>query len=404
MLDVVVFLDAEWDEDSKKNRQHFLIMELSRQLSGRSKVLGVERPICPWTAIFCKHKKFIQWLGGKRGLRRVRESFYIYTPFILVHNLMAAHIPGMTSLNRYLLRILLRRVLKQAGFHLDRLLVWIHHPYQLEDLGLLGEKLLVYDCYDDYFSHLPPRWLVDLRKREAAILSRSDIVFVVSEWLLELKKANAKEIHLIPNGVEVDLFAQVMSNKTEIPTEMAVLSHPVVGFIGRIGAWLNFELLVRLVGAHPDRSFVFVGPHDGDGKLAGCPDYLIFRKSPNVHFIGPKPHEILPRYLKVFDVCIIPYLLEGQVPASSSLKLYEYLASGRPIVSVDIPSVACLRPFVYIAKNTDDFDQAIDFALAEENNEELRQQRLIAARNNSWENRAHDALAVIEKSLKERRV
>jgi len=111
--DFIIFLDADWEAESQKNRQHFLIAELARQLEGRSKVLAVERPICPWTNPFRKQEKFVQRLRGERGLRQAGANLYLYTPFVFIHNIIAACIPGMTGLNRCLLSALLRRVLKQ---------------------------------------------------------------------------------------------------------------------------------------------------------------------------------------------------------------------------------------------------------------------------------------------------
>ena len=115
-FDIVVFLDADWAIRAQRNRQHFLIAELVRQLEGRSKVLGIERPVCPWTNPFRKREKFVQWLRGERGLRQAGANLYLYTPFVFIHNVIAACIPGMTALNRCLLRALLKRVLKHMEF------------------------------------------------------------------------------------------------------------------------------------------------------------------------------------------------------------------------------------------------------------------------------------------------
>lgn len=396
--DFVVFLDADWEATTQKNRQHFLIAELARELEGHSKVLAVERPICPWTNPFRKREEFIQWLEGRRGLRQVGPNFYVCTPFVFVHNLIAANVPGMTRLNCYLLRGLLRRALRKLDFRADNLVAWIHHPYQLEDVGLMGEKLLVYDCYDDYFSQARGWRLGDLRRREAAISGRADLVLAASEPLLEAIQGRAQQVHLVPNAVDVDLFAQATNPETEVPAEIAALPHPVIGFVGRVAAWLDFELLAWLAAAHSEWSFSFVGMHDGERKLSGRPGYRLFRQALNVHLFGPRPHASLPGYLKAFDVCIIPYLPEGQVPSSSPLKLYEYLGAGKPIVSVDIPQVARLQPPVRIAGDAAEFEQAILVSLSEDS-DGPRQRMLAAARENSWQRRAEQVLQIIDRAL-----
>ena len=101
-FDIVIFLDVDWEVKTQKNRQHFLIRELARQLEGYSKILGVERPICPFTSPFRDTIKFFQWLHF-RHLRKVGSNLYIYTPFVFIHNIIADKIPIMTVFNRYLL-------------------------------------------------------------------------------------------------------------------------------------------------------------------------------------------------------------------------------------------------------------------------------------------------------------
>jgi glycosyltransferase involved in cell wall biosynthesis len=217
--------------------------------------------------------------------------------------------------------------------------------------------------------------------------------------LLSIIDGRAKKVELVPNGANVGFFASAMCADTVIPAEIAPLPRPIIGFVGKIAGWLDFKLLASLAKTHPDWSFVFVGMCDRERKLSACPGYSFLKEAHNVHFLGPKPHNSLPGYLKAFDVCIIPYLLEGQVLASSSLKLYEYLACGKPIVSVDISHVAQFEPLVYIGKNIERFNQAFLRSLAEDS-EELHRRRLRAAMENSWEERVAKIIRIIEMQLK----
>lgn len=393
--DFVVFLDVDWEAKSRKNRQHFLIAELASQLEAHSKILGVERPICPWTNPFSKRKRFIHWLRGKRRLRQAAPNFYVYTPFIFVHNLIASRIPGLTALNRCLLRALLKHVLRQVGLRTDNLIVWIHHPYQLEDIGLVGEKGLVYDIYDDYLaseSSLARRQ--DLKKRERTILSKADWVFVVSKELLKAMHGLTRQLHLVPNGVNINLFSRAMCPETEIPAEISALPHPIIGLVGKVTPRLDFELLAKLVTRHPEWTFVLVGPEEDSARLRSQPSYEKFRDASNVHLLGPKPYESLPGYLKGYDVCIIPYTMNQFNLGSSPLKVYEYLASGKPIVSTDLPAVRPFDGLVCIAQDADEFERHIAAALMERG-EELRQKRLATAQENSWERRAKQIITLI---------
>lgn len=399
--DIVIFLDVDWAARAEKNRQHFLIAELARQLEGRSKVLGVERPICPWTNPFRKRAKFVQWLRGERSLRRAGPNLYIYTPFVFAHNLIAARIPGTTALNRGLLKLLLGRVLKQIEFRADNLIAWVHHPYQAEDVGLVGEKRLIYDCYDDYIVSEPnPVRRRDLKVREWAILRQADWVFVVSEELLKLKRKTNKNVHLIPNGVEFEHFAQAAREEDggSIPWN----DRPTLGFTGKITLRLDFRLLAQLATAHPNWNLVMVGPQEHDAELVYNPDYRDFMALPNVHMTGSKEYRELPASMRSFDVCILPYTTDDPFNMHCSpLKLYEYLATGKPIVSTDLPAVRPFDSLVRIAQDAEEFERQVAAAL-EERDEELRQRRLAVARENSWEKRAVEVLKIIGSTLEEK--
>lgn len=398
--DFVVFLNAEWETKTARNRQHFLIAELARQLEGKSKILAVERPVCPWTTPVCNWDKFYHWLLCQKGLRHAGPNLYIYTPFVFIHNLIAA-LTGMTIFNRRLLKSLLTGILKKLDFRMENLVAWIHDPFQSEDIGLVGEKFLVYDCFDDHLSQDRGLWPANLEGREKAILFQANLVLTVSEKLLNLLQGQANRVCLLPNGVDYGLFARAVSPEMIIPPELVVFPSPIIGFVGKISPLLDFELLAWLAAGHPEWNFVFIGDKSSEKNLSGKTGYSLFKRSSNVHLIGPKNHTNLPSYIKAFDVCLIPYLLEGQIPFSSPLKLYEYLASGQPIVSVNIPQVAEFEPLVYVARTKSEFELCLNRALTEGRNNELYEQRLKEAQRNSWEKRAIKAIVYLDELISE---
>jgi len=398
LYDFVVFLDTDWEVTDQKNRQHFLIAEMARQLEGQSKILGVERPICPLTGPFRMREKFIQRLQGKRGLRRAGVNLHIYTPFVLVHNLIAAKVPGVTLLNRRLLRMLLKQVLKKLDFRADNLISWIHHPYQLEDIGLLNEQFLVYDCYDDYTTSEQNATLRrDLERRERTILERANCVLVASAELLNARRKTGN-VHLVPNGVEFEHFARIR----EMESTTSIRSSPILGFTGKISPRLDFRLLTRLAVKHPNWTLMMIGPMENNRQLGRNPDYRVFAAAPNVLFLGSKPYGALPIYMRPFDICLLPYTANDPVNVSCSpLKLYEYLSTGMPIVSTDLPAVRPFNGLVRIARDATDFEQYVAESL-QETDESLPQRRLAAARENSWERRVKQILQIVDSTLKER--
>lgn len=393
--DFVVYLDVDWQSQYVRNRQHFLIREIARQIEGRGQVLALERPVCLMTGPFRQRAKFVEWLSGRRGLRKEGNNLFLYTPFVWLHNVLATAVPGLTRANRQLLRWQVNRLLDRLAFRRRKLVAWVHHPYQLEDMGLVRERVLIYDCYDDYFSQALDYRLADLQRREAAILKRADLVFVASERLLRPMQDRAQHVHLVSNGVDVDFFSLATQPETKVPGEIAILPRPVIGFVGKLTPRLDFQLLFRLAALHPEWSMVFIGAEEDGRRSRSQPGYEDFRNAPNVYLLGPKSYETLPGYLKGYDVCLIPYVLDEFNLSSSPLKLYEYLASGKPVVSVDIPQVARLRPLVRIARNVAEFERAILASLAE-GNDKFLERRLEMAREGAWGRRAKQVLALVK--------
>lgn len=394
--DFVIFLDAEWEATTQRNRQHFLISELARQLEGCSKILGVERPVCTLTSFFRNRDKFFQWLRFRR-LRKVGSNLYIYTPFVFIHNIIAAKIPIMTMLNRYLLRMLLNRVMKHLEFNTNNLFAWVHHPYQLEDLDLVGEKLLIYDCYDDYItSGNSLKRRINLKEREQEILKRADCIIVASEVLLKEKSKINDNVYLIPNAVEYEHFFKGAQEIDELSMKN---DGPVLGFTGKITPRLDFRLLYRLVNNNLDWNFVLIGPRENESNLKKDPAYRTFVTAPNVNMLGPKPYQELPLHMRSFDVCLIPYDIDNPFNIHCSpLKLYEYLATGKPVVSTNLPIVKDFKGIVRISKDREDFERQIVKAV-QEKDKELYHQRLKVAKENSWQMRAEKILKVIYLNL-----
>ena len=398
--DFVVFLDADWGTTSRKNRQHFLVAALAHRLEGKCNFLAVERPVCPVTDPFRKRTRFLDWLRRRRGLRREGANLFVCTPFVWLHNVLAARVPGLTRANRWILGLQIGQLTRRLGLRRGGLVAWIHHPYQMEDMGLAREQFLIYDCYDNYFSAARGRRLADLRRREAAILGRAHLVLVTSEQLQQAMASRARRAHLLPNGVDVELFAQAMRSSTQVPADLCGLPRPVVGFVGRITPRVDFALLAGIASRHPDWTFVMLGPEDSDGPLAGEAGYLDLRSAANVHFLGPRPYEQLPAYLKGFDVCTIPYVLTEFNLGSCPLKLFEYMAAGKPIVSVDIPQVAHFEPLVRVAKTAAQFDGAIADSL-DADPESVRRKSLALVGRNSWQRRARSVTDAIQGALQE---
>ena len=149
------------------------------------------------------------------------------------------------------------------------------------------------------------------------------------------------------------------------------------------------DLLVAMAKARPQWSWVYVGPHQTDVTALAA--------LPNVHLLGPRPHDQLARYIHQFDVCTIPYARSVYTDTVVPTKLNEYLAMGKPVVSTDLPALgdtpAVLRAIWTTPATEQPFLAAIEAALASPTDATAVSRRRALAEASSWDSRLAEMLA-----------
>ncbi len=292
-------------------------------------------------------------------------------------------------------RYLLRRTLRQLG--MDKPIMWIFQYHLGEMIGQLDEQLVIYHAVDEYSAYSDmntPERQQRVRQMELDVIQRVDLVFVTSPALLASKSKLHPRVVLAPNGVDYELFANTRYNG-ERPPDMAHLSTPIIGYVGAINEKLDLNLLIYSARRHPDWSFVLVGPVLVTSQR---PQLQTLQTLPNVHFLGQRPYQDLPRYMRACDVCTIPYQRNEWTRNISSLKLYEYLANGAPIIATDFPAAREFADLIHITTDKTSFDAALVQAL-QEASPAHRQQLRAEARQHTWEQRIADMSAAIERQL-----
>ena len=167
-----------------------------------------------------------------------------------------------------------------------------------------------------------------------------------------------------------------------MPAELADIEGPVLGFIGALQECIDYPLLRALAQARPDCTLVFIGREHPDADIAQIRDL------PNVRLLGLKPQKELPAYLARFDACLNPFRAGDLARDVSPLKFYEYLATGKPVVSTPEPvQVLDYADAVYIGDGKEAFLAAVDAALTADTPEK-RERRIAYAKACSWDARA----------------
>jgi len=277
-------------------------------------------------------------------------------------------------------------------------ILYLWHPQFEPMVGRFGESLVVFHCYDDYagMPGLTPGQQARITRAQERLARRADLVFAAGESMRTL--IPREDVHVIPNGVDYELFATAHERDTPPPPEMASMPHPIVAHIGRLNVKIDFELLGEIARRRRDWSVVLIGPFAKyiAPELQARLD--AFLAHPNAYHIPGKPVVELPRYLRHVDVTLMAYRPIGWVHHISPIKLFEYTATGKPIVATDIEELRRYPEYATLAHTPDEWIAAIEHWLANDS-EELARKRMAFAKANSWDVRCRRILELIESKL-----
>jgi glycosyltransferase involved in cell wall biosynthesis len=285
--------------------------------------------------------------------------------------------------------------LRRAG--IDDAILWVYHPGYGEFVDLIPHKLLIYDCVDNYPSFPEFREHSDwLAKREEALCRQADLVTCTAPALLEQKKGfNPGNTFLVHNVGDAEHFARASDDATEVAVELQDIRRPIIGFVGAVSDYkLNIDWLVALAEARPDVDVVVIGPI---GNADASTDVRRLIKAPNIQLLGHRAYADLPRYLKAFDVAVIPYRINEHTESVFPIKFFEFLATGRPVVISNLPALEQFYDTVHVATTSDEFVQLCGHALQAEDDQVER--RVALAHANSWPARIGRIMELVEERL-----
>jgi len=312
-----------------------------------------------------------------------------------------APISGRPPLSEWTARLqvrALRQAMRRLGFATP--LLWLYRPDDRDLVGRLDERLVIYHVVDEYSAYeegyedqVAPGKRRALQERERKLLAQADLVFAVSRPLWEAKRQFNPHTYLVPNGVNFRAFNSAVG--TPPPPDLAALPRPRIGYAGNINEKVDLLLLRRLAESRPDWSLVLIGPV----SLRFDRHLLDRLRLPNVHFLGQKDVGDLPRYVAGLDVCLMPYKRNEWTRHISPLKLYEYLACGKPIVSTGIPAAREFKALLYLAEEPEAFLSLVEQALAEAD-PALPEAREQEASRHTWQQRVEQMSSLVEEALR----
>jgi glycosyltransferase involved in cell wall biosynthesis len=340
--------------------------------------------------------RFGQWVRTFRsfGLRAFSENVYVCSPMVLPP--FGPH--WRRQFNRYLFLPMIRRAALRLGMR--DVLIWTYLPTDtaVELIRQLrsSRSLVIYHCAAD-FSQLTP-YVKQLRESERSLLEQSDLVFTICSELTQRCAAVSAHAHTFPYGVDLAAFPLKENAFGDSGVFLQRFPRPIIGYVGGVHRHVDFGLLAAMIRARPDWSWVFVGPYDATSHdLAALP---------NAHLLGQQAHEHLAHHIRNFDVCIVPYVKSAYTRTVVPVKINEYLAMGKPIVSTEIPPVVEFNERHHILITSDNkpepFLNALEAALRLPTDSALMGRRREIAALGDWQASLEAMSALIEEKLRQK--
>lgn len=272
------------------------------------------------------------------------------------------------------------RSVYSTSFHID--------PRSLER-NVHPDRLLVYE-YIDHIDAMISGSDRNVRRiralKDFAFGGGADLV-IASSRKLEAEAVQAvgrDKVLYIPNGVDVDHYRSANEETSPLCKELAEFQEKypqLVGYFGAIAPWLWYDVLGDLARKRPDLGFVYIGP-DFHYSVRKLPD------TENTLTLGAVDYKILPAYAQHFDVCFIPFAPGEIAHTTSPLKLFEYFALEKPVVTTSFMDECVAFPEVFHGDSVQSLSQAIDQAMAVKENPSYRSRLAMLANENSWKERA----------------
>jgi glycosyltransferase involved in cell wall biosynthesis len=389
---IICLSPQEWRAALPTNRQQVMLRAAQRG----HQVLFVETG-----HFFGRHVWALFRRRGRRSLaRRLFSTEEVIPGVLLRKSINVLPWDSKYRLVKAINSVVTARFLRRLATNLSKpVVLWIYDPGAAGMAGSCGEAFAVYDCVDDYAEHA-----TSARKREMVLacdrmaVLRSQLVFTTSTAMYKRQRRLNSATHLVANAGDYEHFVGAADRAIAAP-EVSGLPRCVLGFAGNfLVSKVDFDLLEDVAHALPHWTLLLIGP--AGPETASALKHLA--ELPSVHWLGQKPYSELPRYVAAFDVGLIPYVSNAYTRSCFPLKLYEYLAAGKPVVASGLPELAGMEPDVTLADGPASFIRAVQDAAGRNTEADKLRRSQLAARN-SWEKKTERLLGLVQGKLDARR-
>jgi glycosyltransferase involved in cell wall biosynthesis len=395
--DIVVVGIQPWDIEIGSNCKNIAI-----EMAKNNRVLYVNSPLDRISAFKGrKSPKVIKRLnvikGKDEGIRQITDNLYEFYPATVFEPVNRISIKGIFE---FFNKINAKRFAEQINKAIKKL--GIKNYILFNDSSMfLGKHFDQYLDYDTYIYYIRdnlvnspfPYWNTHGKRVEPQTIKKADVVVTNSIYYADYARQYNPQSYMVGQGCDTSLFDD-KKRHIDVAPELKEIPQPIIGYVGSIAhIRLDVNLLIHIAKVEKEWQLVLVGPEDDVFKASEL------HQLENVHFLGSKPENRLPEFIKGFDICINPQILNITTIGNYPRKIDEYLAMGKPVLATKTKAMEYFAEHTYLAEDKTGYVELIAKAL-KENNPELEDKRREYALSHSWENNVKEIWKAVEKAKK----
>ena len=351
-----------------KQRPHFLAKNLSEFYD----VTVFERTY--YNSFFKKNKQLVKNIKIETESFRINE--YRTWSFEKIPWLKMLRLDDI--INKFLIKYIYRSIIEEYD------IVWFGSPFLYHLFGdyLSASQTIIYDCMDDHlaFPSIKKNYVLKniINNAEKKLIRNADLVIFSSDYLRnQVHKRHGISIKSIVINNAIEMPNNAGLKKSLVADKIKSLSYPIV-YIGTIAEWFDYEMMINLLNSQKDLNLILVGPLSSS-KV----------NHPQIHYLGPVVHSEIFNIMKVAYALIMPFKINELILSVNPVKLYEYIYSGKPVISVRYNETEKFEDFVYLYNDFEELDKILKIIKDKSNDEVYMQKCLSFVAKNTWEERAN---------------
>lgn len=265
--------------------------------------------------------------------------------------------------------------------------LFLQNPMAVAAVDAIKPSVFAFDAVDNWLCH--PQMMSSksqLQRNYAQIKQEADCIFTVSQSLRSFF-GERQEVHWVPNGVDSHYFDRAIDH--------VFSGTPVIGYVGKIQERVDFSLIEQCLQAFPDCRFEILGPIYAQKKRVE----EMKHRYKNIVFYGDVHYQELPEAMRRFDIAILPHKINEFTKSMNPLKLYEYLAAGKYVVSTMVAGTESLAEYLELAETEEAFVEKLAMVIDKVRKGKHQDiSKVIALLDScSWEQRGNYILEILKR-------